>query len=113
MRRIILFSLLTNVFALVIVLTAYVSAQSADTLAPSLCRSVSHESSTTYENDDIDLGTCERMCRRRFGYEPSMADGNELFQNAAYWAYAQCVQDCNRTFWKEFDRKTRDRFGGD
>ncbi len=113
MRLVILFSLLTALFALFVVLTPQISAQSADTLAPTLRAAVTHESITTYENDDIDLGACERGCRRRFGNEPGMSDGDEPVPHQMYWAYAQCIADCNSTFWKEFDRKTRDRSGRD
>jgi hypothetical protein len=108
MKRVLAFSSLAAVFALFVVLTA----QSADTFAPTPCRPVSHESIKTYQNEDFDLSSCERICRRRFGYEPGMADVYELHQNQPYWAYAQCIDDCNKTFWKEFDRKTSGSSGG-
>lgn len=113
MKSISLLSLLTALVALFVVLTPQISAQSAGTLTPTLHPAVTHESFTTYENDDIDLGSCERMCRRRFGNEPGMSDGDEPVPHQMYWAYAQCIADCNSAFWKEFDRKTRDRSGRD
>jgi len=50
---------------------------------------------------------CEEECRRRYGYGlflmryPGRGDG-------AYWAYTKCLQDCNRRFWKEFDKEMDD-----
>ena len=104
-----LFSSLAILLAFFIVLAGYVSAQLPDKLAPELCSWVSHEMSATHDYQDIELGTCERGCRRRFGYETSMSDDDSgLVQAHSYWAYAQCIADCNSSFWKEFDRKARE-----
>ena len=106
------FSVLIPVLVLFLVGTAAVSAQMAAPSLPTPCRPVNHESVTTYENEDFDLDACERACRRDFGYEPFLADGYELYQDQPYWAYSKCIADCHKTFWKEFDRKTRNLPGG-
>ncbi len=109
MKQTTLFSSLAVLFTLFIMLAGNAAAQSPKTLIPALCGSVSHGTSVTYDNQDIDLGTCERGCRVRFGYEPTMSDRDPgLLVDGPYYAYAQCVAECNRAFWKEFDRKARE-----
>ncbi len=104
-----LFSSLAVLFTLFIMLAGNAAAQSPKTLIPALCGSVSHETSVTYDDQDINLGTCERGCRIRFGYEPTMSDPEPgLLVGGPYYAYAQCIADCNRNFWNEFDRKARE-----
>jgi hypothetical protein len=55
----------------------------------------------------FDLAACEQECRIRYGYElfrgryPGPGGGS-------YWVYTRCLQNCNRRFWKEFDRETDD-----
>ena len=55
----------------------------------------------------FDLAACEQECRMRYGYElywrryPPSGGGS-------YWVYTKCLQNCNRRFWKEFDKETDD-----
>ena len=108
MKLTILAFALASLFASFIVLAGNVSGQPSDTLMPSLCGSMKHESIVNHDDQGVDLGTCERGCRRRFGYEPTMSDEDHgLLQNGPYYAYAQCIADCNNAFWKDFERRTR------
>jgi hypothetical protein len=50
----------------------------------------------------FDREGCESDCRTRFGfqlYHRGSGPGSE-----GYYAFAECMQKCNKTFWKEFDR---------
>ncbi len=55
----------------------------------------------------FNLAACEEECRRRYGYDlylmryPGRGGG-------AYRIYTKCVQDCNRKFWKAFDKEMDD-----
>lgn len=71
---------------------------------------------------EFDLNYCQFECRMRYGFEPSGSggagrqseteDGNgayELHQSSGtYNQYAACIAGCNRKFWEEFDKKTRE-----
>jgi len=73
---------------------------------------------------EFDLNYCQWECRMRYGLEPTgsgMGGGGggmhsdtedrngayELQQSSSiYQQYANCIADCNRKFWEEFDKKT-------
>lgn len=72
---------------------------------------------------EFDLNYCQWECRMRYGLEPSglggasgiqsdTEDGNGAYEShqssGTYNQYAACIADCNRTFWQEFDKKTRE-----
>jgi hypothetical protein len=55
----------------------------------------------------FDRGDCEDQCRRRFGLNPYVLqyrDGGRL----RFQLFARCMQDCNRRFWRDFDRESED-----
>ncbi len=54
-----------------------------------------------YDDDPANLDWCQRECKDKFGVW--IGRGTDT-----YYAYAQCIQNCNTAFWKDFDRKTRD-----
>ena len=57
----------------------------------------------------FDKESCEQDCRSRFGIDLYFGGGGGWgSRNPGYYAYAQCIQDCNTRFWKDFDRRTRD-----
>ncbi len=62
------------------------------------------------QNSSIDLNTCQRECRMRFGYEP-LSEVEEHFRRGSgagsYYEYANCIAGCNAQFWKEFDNNMR------
>ena len=79
-------SLITTLIAILVLLAA----------VPSLV-----PAQPAYGEDPADLDWCQRQCRDKFGVW--LGRGSDT-----YYAYAQCIQDCNTAFWKDFDRKTRD-----
>jgi hypothetical protein len=50
--------------------------------------------------------SCEFGCRSRFGYE--LYSSGRGSGSGNYYAFAACMQACNRKFWKEFDKKMDD-----
>lgn len=60
--------------------------------------------------DDKDLNACQQECRSRFGYDlyanPQWRGGPG--GNGAYYAYANCIAECNRKFWKAFDNEMKE-----
>lgn len=56
---------------------------------------------------NFDKETCEQNCRSLYGVTPYHRRGGGHGDNRGrYYVYAQCIQDCNTKFWKEFDRRT-------
>ncbi|HMK33866.1 MAG TPA: hypothetical protein VK463_02280 [Desulfomonilaceae bacterium] len=66
---------------------------------------------------EVDLNTCQWECRMRYGLEPTGPGGgqglegsDEAYRTMAgpenYSLYTACVTDCNRKFWREFDKRT-------
>jgi hypothetical protein len=53
---------------------------------------------------DFDLGGCEQDCRSRFGVDPYWRGSS----SEVWRLYAICIQDCNRAFWKDYDRRMKD-----
>ncbi len=51
--------------------------------------------------DPDDLNWCQNQCRDKFGVW--WGRGTDT-----YYAYAQCIDDCNKAFWKGFDRKAKE-----
>ncbi|MBM4329120.1 MAG: hypothetical protein FJ118_18390 [Deltaproteobacteria bacterium] len=50
----------------------------------------------------FDRTACEQDCRYRYGVDPLSWRGG----GSGWWhRYYACVQQCNDTFWKEFDRQ--------
>jgi hypothetical protein len=73
---------------------------------------------TPQENKtDFDLGHCQWECRMKFGLEPMGPGGggqslkgfdeqpSANLHSDSYLSYSDCIADCNRAFWKEFDKK--------
>lgn len=54
---------------------------------------------------DFDLGGCEQDCRSKYGVDPYWRGGSP---SEVWRLYAICIQDCNRTFWKDYDRRMKD-----
>jgi hypothetical protein len=57
------------------------------------------------EESGFDREDCEEQCRRRFGVSPYFLHHRDLGR-LRYRLYARCIQDCNRRFWRNFDRDT-------
>jgi hypothetical protein len=55
----------------------------------------------------FDREHCEDECKRRFGVSPYLLHYRN-WGRLRYRLYARCIQDCNRRFWRNFDRETED-----
>jgi len=70
---------------------------------------------------EFDLNYCQYECRMRYGLDPSglggaggiqsqTEDSNEAYQlhqgSTVYYQYANCLADCQKKFWQEFERKS-------
>ncbi len=59
----------------------------------------------------FDRASCEQTCRYRYGYSPAPGFGEQAWEQRAdnyfpgYYLLSQCIDDCNRQFWREFDRQ--------
>jgi hypothetical protein len=94
-------------------------AQPTESLAPPPCDTIAMTRLLFYGDDPADLNTCQLDCRDRFGLEPySDTDVEPQWfrggggRSGTYYAYSQCIADCNNAFWKDFDRKARDLESG-
>lgn len=62
--------------------------------------------------EGFDLEECEQECRSWFGIdpygsvEPNFRGGGGYGPPGGYYAYASCIQDCNRKYWKLFEKET-------
>jgi hypothetical protein len=60
-----------------------------------------------------DYNSCQQDCRSRYGVDP-YADVDLQFRGGrgggygTYYAYASCIQACDREHWKRFDREMDD-----
>jgi hypothetical protein len=52
--------------------------------------------------DDFDRGVCEQDCRDQYGGVFGSPDDPRAR------LYARCLQECERQFWKKFDRRTKE-----
>lgn len=102
------------VFASIVLLSGVLSAQSVD--RATVPEEVTGQGSTLLgpQSGDSDLNDCQQDCRSRFGYDmyanPQWRRGGG--QTGTYYAYAACISECNRKFWKSFD-KEMDNLGRD
>jgi hypothetical protein len=64
----------------------------------------------TDEFGNFDREGCEDSCRSRYGvgplpYAEEQAWGGRGGDYGAYYLYANCIDACNRQYWRDFDRK--------
>jgi hypothetical protein len=57
--------------------------------------------------EGFDKEGCEADCRSQFGYD-LYGRGFRGGSRPGYYAYAQCIQNCNTRFWKDFDQRSRE-----
>jgi hypothetical protein len=55
--------------------------------------------------EGFDREGCEADCRDQFGISPYAWGFGD--RTPGYYAYARCIQGCENSFWKDFDRRTR------
>ncbi len=62
----------------------------------------------------FDLQSCETNCRSYFGIPPYIVEqqagggGGGSGSNPRYLIIANCIEQCQKRFWKEFDERMRD-----
>jgi hypothetical protein len=64
------------------------------------------------ESGNFDRESCEQSCRSRYGVGPipymeEQGWGGGSGDLGGYYLYANCIDSCNRRFWREFDRKMK------
>jgi hypothetical protein len=65
----------------------------------------------TDEFGNFDREGCEQSCRSRYGVGPLPYAEEQAWRGGGggyqpgYYLYAQCVDSCNRQYWRAFDRK--------
>jgi hypothetical protein len=111
---------LATAFVLIPAVSGLAPAQQTESLASPPCDVIAVTRLLFYGDDPGDLGGCEQDCRSRFGYDYySDTDRDNYTElqrfrggggagSGTYYAYAQCIADCNSAFWKDFDRKSKD-----
>ena len=63
-------------------------------------------------DEGFDRETCEISCRSYFGIPPygeeQWSGGGGGTGGSRFLIIAHCIEQCNKRFWKEFDKKMRD-----
>jgi hypothetical protein len=63
-------------------------------------------------DEGFDRETCEIRCRSIYGIPPygeeQWAGGGGGMGGSRYLIIAHCIEQCNKRFWKEFDKKMRE-----
>ena len=84
------------------------SGQSKELLPATSCSGGKIET-LQWGDPDTDLDSCQQDCRTKYGidfYTLQSWGGSSGGYTPGYYLYAQCIADCNRTFWNRFDRQT-------
>ena len=77
-----------------------------------LCSSVRLAQYDDFGN--FDRESCEQSCRARYGVGPlpyveeQQWGGRGGGDYGGYYLYANCIDSCNRQYWRDFDRKMDD-----
>lgn len=58
-----------------------------------------------YDGDPLDLQGCQQYCGSIFGVELYRGGGGGSWGSGI--AYATCIQDCNRKYWKAWDKEVK------
>jgi len=101
-------SIVMIALASVLMLSGIAAAQPASNqlLLCSAAEGMDHQVFTMADSaNPIDLQWCQRQCASDYGVEPYFRGGDGT---ARWYMYTSCIQDCNRKFWKEYDREMRD-----
>ncbi len=94
---------LAALFVLIPAVPGLAPAQPVESLASPHCEAIGSPRLLFYGDDPANLDNCQRDCRGGPGWL-----GGDAGYSGSYYAYAQCIADCNTAFWKDFDRKSRD-----
>ncbi len=56
---------------------------------------------------EFDLEGCEQDCRSKFGVDPYFFGGGGGMDTSVWRLFTICIQDCNRKYWKDYDRRMK------
>jgi hypothetical protein len=56
---------------------------------------------------EFDLEACEQDCRSKFGVDPYFFGGGSGMDTSVWRLFTICIQDCNRKYWKDYDRRMK------
>ena len=56
----------------------------------------------SYESVEQERAICIQDCKSRYGYSPYFHGGGGM--SGTYWVYAKCIDDCEKKFWKEWQK---------
>ncbi len=63
------------------------------------------------EHGNFDRESCEQTCRHRYGASAVPGFGEQSWEKRAdnyfpgYYLLAECIEGCNRQFWRNFERE--------
>ncbi len=102
---------LAAMFVLTPAVPSLAPAQPAETLASPQCGAIASPRLLFNSDDPANLDWCQRECKDKFGLlwpnSDTDAEPSQLFGGGGtYYAYARCIADCNKAFWKDFERKS-------
>ncbi|MBI5249553.1 MAG: hypothetical protein HY912_08665 [Desulfomonile tiedjei] len=97
---------IATVFIGLVVVAMAGLAGNASALSPEFLMTQANGYTLNQYDGNFDKESCEQNCRSLYGASPYYMGGGGG-DRGRYYVYAQCVQDCNTQFWKEFDRNTR------
>jgi hypothetical protein len=98
--------------ALLVIASGYASTVPAE--APELmiageCEMPLYAELQQWGDPDNDLNSCQQDCRSRYGIDKYVLQrqggGSGGGSYGGYYLYSQCVENCNRSFWKKFDQR--------
>jgi hypothetical protein len=85
-----------------------VEAQSWEKEAPFQSDTAGRVRLMQFGDPDIDLDSCQQDCRERYGLDVLDLHRGGGDMRGRYYLYARCIENCNRRFWKQFDKETGD-----
>ncbi len=56
---------------------------------------------------EFDLEACEQDCRSKFGVDPYFLGGGSGIDTSVWRLFTICIQDCNRAYWEDYDRRMK------
>jgi len=83
-----------------------VSGQGRESLPATVCSKEQIET-LQWGDTDTDLASCQQNCRSKYGVDLYTLQfrGGGGSVTPGYYIYARCIENCNRKFWNNFDRK--------
>lgn len=98
---------LPQAFAGILLVTALATSDKAWASAPEFLMNQENGYSLHQYDGSFDRQACEEYCRSFYGLLPYAGGGGSDYGRGKFYLFAKCMADCDRKFWKEFDRKSR------